>query len=278
MPLNSNLSVEALSSFVLRGTSLDSLSNNLDPETPYNLNSLGLRGPEPDGKADLVALGCSQTFGQGVFEEDTWPNRLAVSLGATYVNLAVPSESPYGMLNQALAYIKKYGRPKTIVALFPGYNRMLAPINYSYNRENENVTPRSVDESELVNLNFNSENNKIPTVAKKPYPLENILSLEVPMYQSLQAVRHMVAYCDLMGIELVFSSWDRDMKNAMVELDYKQYVEVPDYGSGLECHAEEKQLNESRWHEGSDAAKHMGAHAHIHYAEAFAKNIRSING
>lgn len=266
--------IKEISAFSLRGTDLDSLRGNPDPDTEYVLNSAGLRGPELDGSADIVALGCSQTFGQGVPEQDTWPNKLAKATNMSYVNLAVPSESSYGMLTQALAYIEQYGKPKVFAALFPGYGRMSIPINYRYNREREDIPARNFDESEIVNLNIDNRADRIPLLAKKPYPLENILSIEVPMHQSLQAVRHLITYCKIMDIKLVFSSWHPSMVEVMENLQFDGYQKIDSYN---ECHELDDQSNSSRWSKGSDLAEHMGIHSHIHYAEAFARILKSEN-
>ena len=50
------------------------------PIVDYKTNSHGYRCPEwspmPDGKKNVVILGCSHTFGEGLNDGDVWVDRL----------------------------------------------------------------------------------------------------------------------------------------------------------------------------------------------------------
>ena len=263
---------------LLYGTNIDSIGQNTDPETTYKLNLHGYRGPNLRS-VDFVALGCSQTFGQGVEEEDTWPSRLSKLTGMSYVNMGVPAESSHGMLNHALAYIDKFGAPKAIVALFPGYGRFSTILNYAYNRQRLTEPPYAGGVS-LVRLNTDArEDAEIPKLSKRPYPIEDIISVETTMYQSLQAIKMLIEYCKVAGIKLLFSSWQEEMVPVMETIGYSEYVKtLPRCYEGVifeDCHSDERKIHESRWHEGSDVSGHMGVHAHIHYAEAFAERLKN---
>ena len=54
---------------------------NFNPAAGYKTNSLGYRCPEfrplPDGGKNVVVLGCSHTFGEGLEEDETWVSQVA---------------------------------------------------------------------------------------------------------------------------------------------------------------------------------------------------------
>ena len=68
-------------------------------EQLYNLNSHGYRCPEwnpmPDGKKNVVILGCSHTFGQGLNEDEHWVHFLSQhnTTRLRYFNLGQPGAS-----------------------------------------------------------------------------------------------------------------------------------------------------------------------------------------
>ena len=52
-----------------------------NPAAVYKTNSFGYRCPEfsplPDGGKNVVVLGCSHTFGEGLEENETWVSQVA---------------------------------------------------------------------------------------------------------------------------------------------------------------------------------------------------------
>ncbi len=68
---------------------------------------LGVRGTVPAGRPFAVAVGDSFTFGVGVEETDTWVHRLSQALGASVVDLGLPS----ACLTQFTRMYTRYGAP-----------------------------------------------------------------------------------------------------------------------------------------------------------------------
>jgi lysophospholipase L1-like esterase len=89
----------------------------------YELNSLGLRGPEPGPRPDVLFLGDSFTFGMGVALENTFVSRVAGALDARLpgapqvVNAGVPG---YGSVQEAarLPSLLADMRPRLVVVVF----------------------------------------------------------------------------------------------------------------------------------------------------------------
>ena len=61
-----------------------------DVEVKYHINSLGLRGPEPNYNAEhrILGMGGSFLFGTGVNEEDTFIHKVTSKLGGSYINVS----------------------------------------------------------------------------------------------------------------------------------------------------------------------------------------------
>jgi hypothetical protein len=95
-----------------------------DGRVDYRINTLGFRGADmslekPAGMRRILCLGDSFTFGEGVREEDAWPQRLRRSLGPStqVINAGVQG---YDFDHEAL-YLLLYGRklhPDVVVIAF----------------------------------------------------------------------------------------------------------------------------------------------------------------
>jgi hypothetical protein len=95
-----------------------------DGRVDYRINNLGFRGKDisvekPPGVRRILCLGDSFTFGEGVREEDAWPQRLGQLLGpgAQVINAGVQG---YDLDHEAL-YLLLYGRqlePDVVVIAF----------------------------------------------------------------------------------------------------------------------------------------------------------------
>ena len=91
----------------------------------YVTNSHGYRCPEfkplPDGGKNVVVLGCSHTFGQGLETEQTWVSRLASMCGKTHLrfwNLGQPGASPQKCV-RILTGTEKLLFPNIIIMCWP---------------------------------------------------------------------------------------------------------------------------------------------------------------
>jgi hypothetical protein len=94
----------------------------------YKLNSHGYRCPEwtpmPDGKKNVVVLGCSHTFGQGNKDDEHWVHFLSQhNTGRLrYWNLAQPGASADKVV-RILYGCEKIIDPKIIIVCWPFWSR-----------------------------------------------------------------------------------------------------------------------------------------------------------
>ncbi len=109
-----------------------------DPVPGHKTNSYGYRCPEfrplPDGGKNVVVLGCSHTFGEGLEEEETWVSQVAKQSNKIlrWWNLARPGGSGDQMI-RILYGTEKVLFPKIIVACWPAQTRRERLDNFPIN-------------------------------------------------------------------------------------------------------------------------------------------------
>lgn len=119
-----------------------------DPTLP-EYDEAGFRNEARPERADIVAIGDSQTEGSGVARENAWPQQLARHLGLTVYQTAFGSYGPghyLELVDDALTL-----RPDTvIVALYTG-NDLAGAYDWVYERE-RNPELRTGDAERLAEL------------------------------------------------------------------------------------------------------------------------------
>jgi hypothetical protein len=132
------------------------------PSAGYKTNSYGYRCPEfsplPDGGKNVVVLGCSHTFGEGLEEEEIWVSRVAKESNKIlrWWNLGQPGSSADQMI-RILYGTEKVLFPKIIIACWPAWSR----------RERLDQFPQSLtsdNESLKTENNFTDQNNFLKNV------------------------------------------------------------------------------------------------------------------
>ena len=132
----------------------------------HQTNSYGYRCPEfspmPNGGKNVVVLGCSHTFGEGLEEHETWVSVVAKNSNKTlrWWNLARPGGNADQMV-RILYGTEKVLFPKIIVACWPAWSR----------RERLDLYPQNLtsDNNLLRTENSNTDRNNF---------LQNIFFLE----------------------------------------------------------------------------------------------------
>jgi hypothetical protein len=114
--------------FYADGQLPDSDANGHQFFKDYKLNSHGYRCPEwepmPDGKKNVVVLGCSHTFGQGNKENEHWVHFLSQhnTDRLRYWNLGQPGSSSDKIVRILYGTQKKLN-PKMIIICWPAWSR-----------------------------------------------------------------------------------------------------------------------------------------------------------
>ena len=215
----------------------------LDEANDYITNSYGYRGPEFKQNVDILAAGCSQTYGIGVPEQGTWPAILASMANKSYVNLSAPGTSIEWLVHSIFSYVHEFGPPKIIVALFPDFFRMEIAMNAEIN-QSRTVTMRDWN-AQGIDPNFTrgviTTSSIDPSLkwraklSKRPFPIEDTVPGEEPLFRSFKHIMMLERYCEALGITLLWSGWSDDV-NRFIE-DYEGTEYIPDHAfvcSGLQ--------------------------------------------
>lgn len=289
---------------------------SIDPSTEvgrvtpdfYTHNSKNFRSPEFFNNPDILAIGCSQTWGVGVPDKNVWPKVLSDKLGMSYVNLAIPGASTMELVRVSMDYIEEYGPPKYLTILVPDVGRLYTFLN-SYVNSSEQETPLEqnislLDKSDGVGsivFPLNAWIEKDSQVAaltakysKRPHLVNEVLGYEVPASQAILALEMLQRYCKAMSIELIISSWDDNAVDVYRTIELPNFYHIayerdtiPDQAMYTnDCHSDQSSEYGINWYRGTDHSEtksgHIGIHRHLDYAEMFEREIlereKSKNG
>jgi len=92
----------------------------------YQHNSYGHRSIEPTelGNNFFITIGCSNTYGQSLCLEDTWPHQLSKLTGMNYYNLGLGAAGvDITALNLSLWFKNIKLKPKAVIILWPESHR-----------------------------------------------------------------------------------------------------------------------------------------------------------
>ena len=261
-----------------------------DSVNTYTYNSLNFRSPEFVDDPDIIAIGCSHTWGVGVPDNTPWPSVLSKLGSYSYANLGMPGASIMDCVLAAMAYIKKHGKPKYIVALLPDFKRMTLVQRTDIN--SQLIDGRNADKYEEYEeiLSYGpiffsdpgeGEFSQTVKFSKRPHVYSEVLPLETPLYLSLSYINLLQHYCNEAGIQLVMSSWDDDTVDVFRTLEVENFYflkyERDSYLDGgaynSDCHVDSTSSYGDNWYTGADSTKdfsgHIGVHRHLDYAELF---------
>jgi hypothetical protein len=194
-------------------------------------NSMGFRGEEFIEKADIVGLGCSFTFGLGVPEGKTWGHIVSGRTNMTYHNLAGAGKSIAWSVNNFFSYVNKFGNPKIVLCLFPGFLRQQITSRSSKMIPAYNQFPKlDLDQDKIIRYSIYPgyvyvEQEKY---VGKPFLAEYTMPKEMGMDLSIQYIKMLEAYCNASNIKLIWTTWSRQeeiwLDKNIKETGFKNYV------------------------------------------------------
>jgi hypothetical protein len=116
----------------------ESVGINKSPLTDYKTNSHGYRCPEwtpmPDGKKNVVVLGCSHTFGQGNADDEHWVHHVSQhnTTRLRYWNLGQPGASADKIV-RILYGCEQLIDPRIVIVCWPAWSRRERLEDYTKN-------------------------------------------------------------------------------------------------------------------------------------------------
>lgn len=210
----------------------DPINTNSDSYNSYRLNNYGYRGPDFGPDIDVLAAGCSMTFGVGVPDNGTWPSLFSEKSGLSVANLSAPAASIEWIVNSIFSYIETFGKPrKGIIVHFPDLLRgeivvdeevvtasEWGPKDFHQVSLDDNLTKKIVTHGSLTLV---SEDYPAPKILKKPYPIEYTKTREEAVRQSFSSIKNLEIFCKAADIPLVWSSWSFDLHESMKNISKK---------------------------------------------------------
>jgi hypothetical protein len=229
--------------YVARGTTG---FQTLDDVNSYLINNRGYRGENflESKPADIVAGGCSITFGIGVPDNGVWPAILSEMSQQTVANLGMPGHSVPAICKSIIKYCMNYGNPKTVYCLFPDFFRMLFvqdPDFLTTTREKDRAPViRLVTANIADNLIYHHEDNmdKLLFDSKDKNRtigvLENSVTPHQAVLESLNAIYMLESFCKTNNIKLIWSTWCNinkvllDTLLTLEDFELTQYLPIDD--------------------------------------------------
>lgn len=269
----------------------------IDRHNDYEINHLGFRGTI-DPESDILASGCSITFGIGVPENGRWTNFLSNSLNKSVTNLGSPGASIQSICTNIIQYALNNKMPKEIFCLMPDFFRRMVVVdkefyiskNYKSFGANENLESIYCNPTILMH----GINSMFMEISDTKY-VEDSISPHQLILDSVNAIYILESFCSTNGIKLYWTTWDLPTHWILLEMlkikDFKlkRYTPfLPDTPNGnvntfvrKTCKLDHgSELKDGPcWHTGSDYfvingkahkdQSHPGAHFQYHLAELF---------
>jgi hypothetical protein len=202
------------------------LSNKIEPmvEFPtawmddhvYSLNSHGVRCDEfyEIPKADhILFAGCEYTLPIAQDLEDSWAYSLyKYYLGATgtFRSLSYPGADPQKIVANVIKYVDLYGAPSKMFVLMPEIIRQ-----YGYWQEGKVYKPkmyRQLKSEDGIEHNLMAQPNDVP--------------LQLLALNYIRSVRILESFCSATGINLFWTTWDKDTSDLLDEISFKNFFKT----------------------------------------------------
>jgi hypothetical protein len=246
---------------------------NKNPQVVYKLNKDGFRSENfeklKSSNLNVLISGCSLTFGQGVFQEDSWPELFSKTLNSNHrkpikmYNLGVMGASIYLIIKNLMAFIRRYGYPDEIYLLLPPYSRKII-----YDEISNSFKNAIIDKEEFISLAHKKD-----LSTKKFY---DSYCNEDAQLLAVTLIGIFENFCESKNIKLVWSSYDDTPQTDFYETSgfkfYKKYVAPKSdfyYNDKSLSHLiPENKNNIPHWDIGSDE-DHPGAVWHKDISEMF---------
>jgi len=210
----------------------------VDDDNIYEINKNGFRG-EIDENSDVIASGCSITFGIGVPEEARWTNILSNQINKNIINLGVEGASVKNVCTNIIQYCMNNKMPKEIFCLMPDFVRNMVVVDKEFYRsgvKRENVGTEDYLELIFCNPTMKKNGNIVVMETKDKQNIEDSVSPHQLILNAVNYIYILESFCLSNNIKLYWTTWDRPSSMIMEELsrlkDFKLKNFVPFYPKG----------------------------------------------
>lgn len=190
----------------------------VDDHNTYEINRFGCRG-KVDDNADIVASGCSITFGLGIPESARWTNLLGDKFGKSVINLGSPGSCVETVCQNIIQYSLNNKMPKQVFCLFPDFFRRMVLLDKEFYKSK---TKESVDQDELLlgfcNPKVNMYKDSIFMEIENTKYIEDSISPHQLIIDSINSIYMLESFCLANNIELHWTTWHLPTSKIMEKL------------------------------------------------------------
>ncbi len=193
----------------------------------YEINNFAFRDKKdlvPGNPADILTLGCSQTYGVGLPQDYIWPFLLEKETKNTVANLGMSGAGAKTMLDVMMYYIKYIGKPKIVVGLFPDCFRYLHVRDKNFYLVTKNNIDMFPEPPQLSVTFLKTVDHKTGDVYMKDkfvrFPCEP--SFVIPPQESIKqffsSIHLIETICNLLDIKFYWGTYDANTKDIIKEM------------------------------------------------------------
>jgi hypothetical protein len=276
----------------------------VDEYNTYEINHFGLRG-EIDENSDVIASGCSITFGLGVPEEARWTNILSTKINKSVTNLGNLGASVESICNDIVQYCLNTKIPKEIFCLFPDFFRSMIVVDKDFfqsrhlgsSQIRSNLAKDGVLALIYCNPTIRQYEGSLFMETQDKKFIEDSTSPHQLILNSINAIYALESFCSTNNIKLYWTTWDINTHLLMQLLlnikNFKLKNFIPFFTNETSrqiggfvnqtCDSDHGSefANTEFWKRGSDYTmingvkthenSHPGIHAHVHVSDLFYK-------
>lgn len=290
-----------------RRTSEDKSLETIDEVNTYQINSIGCRG-EIDENSEVLASGCSITFGLGVPESGRWTNLLAKKINKSVTNLGSPGASVENICMNTIQYCLNSKMPKEIFCFFPDFLRSMVVVDkefYKSKVNRGNIGTRDSLHQVFCNPTIVKDNKSVFMEVEDQKYIEDSTSPHQLILNSVKFIYLLESFCLSNNIKLYWTTWNTSSSNILKELSKMENFKLKNFTSlyptdseyagvgafvldtcNPDTHEHEFKDHPS-WNKGSDYAfingektlkmSHPGVHVQEHIADFFYNLYKANN-
>ena len=207
--------------------------DTIDEVNTYKINSIGCRG-EIDEDSDILASGCSITFGLGVPEYGRWTDLLSKKINKSITNLGGPGASVESICFNIIQYCLNTKMPKEIFCLMPDFFRSMIVVDKEFYKSKVNRgSMGTLDPLGYVFCNpkvIKDGKSFFMEVEDKKY-IEDSTSPHQLIMNSVRYLYMLEAFCSSNNIKLHWSVWDPPSSYILEELGKMKDFKLKNFSS-----------------------------------------------
>ena len=200
--------------------SIDKSVETVDEVNTYRINYIGCRG-EIDEDSDILASGCSITFGLGVPEDGRWTNLLSKKINKSVTNLGSCGASVEYICFNIIQYCLNTKMPKEIFCFFPDFFRsiVLADKEFYKSRVNRgSMGTKDMLEQVFCNPTIIQDRKSFFMQTDLKKYIEDSTSPHQLFLNSVKYIYMLEAFCLSNNIKLHWTTWNTPSSYILEEL------------------------------------------------------------